>query len=179
MKLYLTRHGETDWNRENRVLGRTDIPLNQTGLQQAETAARYLADRPVSLIYTSPLSRAVMTGRIIAAGQDAKCVCEVRGCLIEQDFGIFEGVDRGNADYQREKRLFFKKYENGESYLDVAARVYPFLDYLATECQNRGDVLIVTHGGICRIITNYFKGMDNEEFATFSMKNCEVREFEL
>lgn len=179
MKLYLARHGETDWNRQNRVLGRTDIPLNQTGLQQAETIAECLAGRTISLIYTSPLSRAVMTGRIIAARQDAKCVCAARDCLIEQDFGVFEGADRGNTHYQREKRLFFKRYENGESYLDVAARVYPFLDHLAAERQTSGDVLIVTHGGICRIITSYFKDMDNEEFAAFTMKNCEVREFEL
>ena len=113
MKLYLTRHGETEWNRQNRVLGRTDIPLNKTGLQQAEATAKYLAGRAINLIYTSPLSRAVMTGRIIAAEQDEKCTCVVRDCLIEQDFGVFEGVDRGDVRYQREKRLFSRNTKMG------------------------------------------------------------------
>ena len=177
MKLYIMRHGETDWNRLNRVLGRTDIPLNDTGIAQARTAAEALADTPLDAIYTSCFSRTIDTAEIIRNLQKRDVPIAPVEALNEHDFGIFEGVDRADETYQREKRNFAKRYPGGESYLDVAARVYPFLDSLRGTGYER--VLLVTHGGICRIIVNRFSQMDDESFARFTMRNCEVREFEL
>ncbi|MCD7838086.1 MAG: histidine phosphatase family protein [Clostridiales bacterium] len=178
MKLYLVRHGETDWNRANKVLGRTDIPLNETGRRQAKQLAERLSGIPLNLIYTSPLSRAVQTGQTIAEKQ-LTCGCRAESRLIEQDFGVFEGVPRDDPSYQAEKRNYFRRYPGGESYFDVVARVYPFLYQMRDTAGEDKKVLIVTHGGICRIITNYFQEMSNEEFASFTMRNCEIREFTL
>ncbi len=179
MKLFLVRHGETDWNVNNQILGRTDIPLNDRGREQAGQLAEKMKQIPLDIIYTSPLSRTLVTGQIVADKQkDCKCVPEE--CLIEQDFGIFEGIDRGDRIYQEAKRKYFCRYPDGESYLDVAGRVYPFLEYLQSKADQYQNVLIVTHGGICRVITSYFQDMTNEEFASFTMKNCEeIREFEI
>ena len=169
------RHGETAWNAENRILGSTDIPLNEKGREQARAAAEKLKDTHFDVIYTSQLSRAKETGLAVAALQSG---CEVfhLECLNENDFGEFEGQDRYSEEYQAEKRKCFKRYPGGESFLDVAARVYPFIKSLIEDpsLQDK-NVLIVSHGGICRVISSYFRDMENEEFITFTMPNCGCR----
>lgn len=174
MELYIMRHGETAWNAENRILGSTDIPLNEKGRAQAIEAAEILADTHIDVIYTSCLSRAMETGLAVAALQkDCKVIHEP--CLNENDFGSFEGQNRNSEVYQNEKRKHFKRYPGGESFLDVAARVYPFVKSLLSDPGLEDKtVLIVSHGGVCRVITSYFRDMENEEFVSFAMPNCGV-----
>ena len=176
MKLIVARHGQTEWNLQNRVLGRTDIPLNEKGKAQAVELAENLAAIHIDHIYVSPLARAAETGKIVAeiCGADLS----VRDALIEHDFGAFEGVDRSDENYKRAKRNFAKRYPGGESYFDVAARVYPFLK----ELKNRDPedtVLIVTHAAACRVICSYFEELNNEELATYTIPNCGFRIYEL
>ena len=172
MKLYMMRHGETVWNAENRILGSTDIPLNEIGRGQARKAAEELAAIDIDVIYTSCLSRAMETGLAVAELQK-NCKVFHEACLNENDFGDFEGQDRLSEEYQNEKRNCFKRYPGGESFLDVAARVYPFVRDLINDPQMQDKtVFIVSHGGICRVISSYFRDMENEEFITFAMKNC-------
>ena len=64
MKIYLIRHGETDWNHELRFQGREDIPLNKAGIGQAEACGAALADAGLQAVYASPLKRAELTGKI-------------------------------------------------------------------------------------------------------------------
>src|SRR5207244_1461401 len=64
-RLYLVRHGETDWNRERRFQGTSDIPLNELGRAQSRALAQRLTDARLDAVYTSPLSRAVETARIV------------------------------------------------------------------------------------------------------------------
>ena len=125
MRLYVTRHGQTQWNALNKVLGRTDVPLDETGLAQAEELARSLAGEPIDLVLTSPLQRTVQTGAAVAnaLGIPAQTADE----LIEMNFGIYEGVQRSDPVYQTAKAQYFARYPEGESFLDIAARVYPFL----------------------------------------------------
>ena len=83
------RHGVTDWNRQGRFQGLTDIPLNDEGVAQAEAAAQRLRDVRFDCVVSSPLMRAMKTAEIIAAASD-KTVAVDAG-LIECDFGSFEG----------------------------------------------------------------------------------------
>jgi probable phosphoglycerate mutase len=83
------RHGVTDWNRQRRFQGRTDISLNDEGIAQAHAAARRLRDMPIDIIVSSPLVRAVKTAEIIAAASSKPV--ELEADLIECDFGSFEG----------------------------------------------------------------------------------------
>ena len=176
MKLLLTRHGETDWNRENRVLGRTDEPLNEKGRAQADELLEALGGISIQAVYSSPLCRSSVIAGMAAV--DHGLTCRIDDRLIEMDFGRLEGCRRDDAVYLSEKSSFFSRYPEGESYFDVAARVYPFLQEL--ERAHRDEtVLVVTHNGICRVIANYFVDMTEDEFLSFSMKNCEVRAFEL
>ena len=174
MTLYVARHGETDWNKSNRVLGRTDAPLNETGLAQARELVRALHGISLRAVYTSPLRRAAEIGRMVA--EDHGLISQTDERLIEMDFGLLEGAQRDDPAYLAEKRKLFARYPGGESYFEAAARVYSFLDELK-RAGGDGTVLVVTHNGICRVAATYFMDMTEEEFMSYSMKNCEVRSF--
>lgn len=176
MKLYLTRHGETMRNAENKVLGRDDIQLNKKGEMQAEELAEKLEKIPIDMIFTSPLSRAKDTANIVAKRKGLIPIEDER--IIEIEFGEFEKVPRDYEPYQRAKREYFKRYPGGESYFDMAYRIYDFIHMLKREYSNK-NVLVVSHGGVCRIIHNYFIDMENEEFVRFAFPNCGLEEFEL
>ena len=166
--IYVVRHGETEWNAMNKVLGRTDMPLNDTGIQQAHEIASALKDLNIEVFLCSPLIRARQTADVISGETGIDYKVDER--LIEQDFGSFEGVYRYDEAYQNAKREYFARYPGGESFFDLAARVFPLIKELEGK-----DALLVTHGGICRVIRSYFEGMGNEEFVQFSQGNCEVR----
>ncbi len=174
-QIMVVRHGETEWNKKDVVLGRTDIPLDEHGEAQAREAGRKLAGMTApEAVYVSPMLRTRQTVRLIceAAGfSDVPVTVEPR--LIEQDFGSFEGAARDDEAYQRAKREFLMRFPGGESYLDVAVRVYPFLDELCRDA-DRDTVLLVTHGGICRMIRSYFIDLENEEFVRFYQPNGTV-----
>lgn len=176
MKLYFARHGETEWNAINRILGRTDIPLNEKGKQQALELAEKAKKLPIDVILASPLSRAQETAQAILDAINVPVQTEPD--LIESDFGIFEGTPRGGVEYQKSKREYFSRFPEGESFMDLAGRIYPLLRRIKEEYAEK-NVLLVAHGGIGRIIENYFHDMSNEEFTSFFMENCEIREYEL
>ena len=90
MKLYVARHGETEWNRLNKVCGRTDSPLTDKGLQQAQLLADGLENCPIDVIIASPLSRAQETARAVAERKHLPIITDER--LIEQDYGMYEGA---------------------------------------------------------------------------------------
>jgi probable phosphoglycerate mutase len=176
MKIYITRHGETMRNAEQRILGRTDDPLSVKGRVQAAELAEKMKDVEIDLIFSSPLSRAKETADTIAAIKNMSVIVDDR--LIETDFGDFEGRPRNLEEYQAAKRDHFKRYPGGESYFDIAYRVYDFLFMLKREYADK-KVLVVAHGGICRIICNYFYDMENEEFVRHAFPNCGLEDFEL
>ena len=89
MKLYLVRHGETDWNKVKKIQGQVDIPLNQFGKHLAEETAEGLHDIPFDLCISSPLSRAYETARIILEGRDVPIITDAR--IEEMAFGEYEG----------------------------------------------------------------------------------------
>lgn len=169
--IYVVRHGETEWNAINKVLGRTDIPLNANGMNQARELARSMNDLKIDVFLCSPLLRTRQTADIISSEIGVQYKIDNR--LIEQEFGEFEGVDRSDPKYQKAKREYFVRYPGGESYFDMAARVFPLLKELAGT-----NALLVTHGGICRIIRSYFEDMGNEEFVQFCQGNCEIRRYD-
>ena len=176
MKLIMVRHGATSWNHENRILGRTDIPLDEVGRRQAEKAALLLADYDIARIYSSPLKRAYETADIIEKYHDCEITVDER--LVEMHFGIFEGLSRDDPEYQKAKRQYFARYPGGgESFQDISARVYAFLNEIREKHRDE-TVAIVTHNGICRVVVTYFGDLTNEEFVTHVMDNCEFRIFE-
>lgn len=154
MKIYLIRHGETDWNVKRLLQGRTDIPLNQKGLDLANITAKGLKDVPFDIIFTSPLQRAKETALAIADGRDVEVVEDAR--LIEISFGGYEGtscdkktagnVPDGLLDFFINPHLY-TPLEDGESVKELCDRAEDFLKWLIAkpEYQN-STVLLSTHG---------------------------------
>ena len=108
MKLIVARYGETLWNVQNKVLGRTDLCLNDIGIKLTEALAEYLNKFKIQIVYASSLKRATQTGKIVAEWNGADLI--VLEELIEQNFGIFEGEDWTDKEYQQVKRLYAMRY---------------------------------------------------------------------
>lgn len=176
MKLYVARHGQTRWNAENKVCGRTDQPLTAVGIAQAEALAEKASGLGIDLILSSPLQRAHTMAQIVADRCGAELQVENR--LIEQNYGIFEGVDRKNPDFLANKRQFAVRYPGGESMMDLAGRVYPLLREIR-EAYPEKTVLLACHGGVCRVIRTFFVPMTNEEYFAYSPENCSLECYEL
>ncbi len=174
MKLYLIRHGETDWNRRRLVLGRTDIPLNEAGRCQAKDAARALQDTRFAAIYASPLSRAFETAQTIAAANRHPCGIQTAECLVEQNYGTYEATDWLAPVFQETRKRYTERMPGGESLLDLIARVHPFLQQLEQQYGPEDNVLVVTHNSICGIIWQYYENKDMQWLSTFVMDNCAV-----
>jgi broad specificity phosphatase PhoE len=146
-ELSLVRHGETDWNRQRRIQGLTDIPLNETGREQARQTGHRLTRRRWDRIYSSPLSRARETAAIIAAEvglPDAETV----DALIERDYGDAEGLNFAEVERRYPDRSAVPGQESRE---DVMARVVPALRTLAAEHAGE-SILVVSHGGAIRAV---------------------------
>ena len=103
--IYITRHGQTDWNVQKKVMGRCDEPLNQNGLKQAEETRKKLIDIDIDLIICSPLKRTKHTAELINVNK-VPIIYDDR--IIERDFGEFEGMETKDFDFQG----YWNYYEN-------------------------------------------------------------------
>lgn len=175
MQLFVARHGQTEWNAQGRVIGRTDIPLTEVGHAQAEGLAERAKQAGIEIIISSPMIRTRQTAEHAANACGLPVAVDPR--LIEQDYGIYEGVDGSDKGFQSNKRMFATRYPGGESMLMIAGRVFPLLEELKEQYPDK-KVLLVTHGGICRVIHSYFVDMTNEEYASFVTENASMTEYE-
>jgi len=147
MNIYLLRHGETDWNRAERLQGHTDILLNEKGRMQMEHAGKVLHDLDIKmdLILSSPLSRARESARIVAdeLGYKRENVLVEQG-LIERCFGLGEGL---TAEERKEK------YPDGilpemESFEEAVGRARLTLGRIVDSYRGMESILLVSHGAI-------------------------------
>ena len=176
MIIYSTRHGKTEWNKLNKVSGITDIELADEGREQAKELSDKLADKGIDLIIASPMKRAYETACILNMVCKAELITDER--LREQNYGIFEGVNRFSDGFLNNKRHFAYKYPGGESMMQLAYRVYGLLEEIKEKYADK-TVLLVSHGGICRVINTYFHDMTNEEYFHYSQDNCSLMEYEI
>jgi probable phosphoglycerate mutase len=176
MKLYVTRHGQTKWNAENKICGITDIDLSDKGIEQAEQVAAKLTDCKIDIIIASPLKRARQTAQIISDTIGCDIIIEDR--LVEHNYGIYEGVTRESLEFKYARQQFPCKYPEGESIFQVVYRIYSLIEEIKTKYQNK-TILLVSHGGVCRVLNTYFNDLSNEEYYDYVMGNCELKEYNL
>ena len=176
MKIYSTRHGQTDYNKHDIILGVTDMALNETGILQAsELAEKVEKLGDVDVIIASPMIRAQMTAKIVAEKCGLEVVTDER--LREWDYGEYEGRTRYAQGFAEGKCEFgVRMGSSGESLLQLAHRVYSVLDDIIRDYHGK-NVLIVSHGGVCRVIETYFNNMTTENFSGWFMDNCQIIEY--
>ncbi len=163
-EIYLVRHGETDWNAAGRIQGHTDIPLNTLGLGQAAQLGSSLAHIDFSAVYSSDLSRAKETARLIIGPRVLPFI--ETPALRERWAGSFEGQSKETLDHWTEK--FFLSQEalsqdyclktswhpEIESQASIFKRALTFLaEQLSTYCEQ--TILAVTHGGVIRAFLDH------------------------
>ncbi|MBE6876335.1 MAG: histidine phosphatase family protein [Ruminococcus sp.] len=173
-KLYVTRHGLTAFNAEERVCGATNLPLTETGLHQAEEMAQNaLAFGDIERIIASPLLRAQQTAQTVS--DVLHLPIETDNRLREWDYGSFEGKSRLTSGFQEAKAEFgVKMPDGGESVFQLVYRTYSLIEELKNTEKN---TLLVCHGGVARVIDSYFYDMTVDRFMHFFMGNCEIKAY--
>jgi broad specificity phosphatase PhoE len=167
-EIWFVRHGETDWNKDRRIQGQTDIELNQTGHAQAQAIATALRTQHSSLdhlaIHVSPLKRPRQTlSHILDAFGPQPVETRVEDRLIELNFGEAEGktwpeLNQLGIDPEADPEGYHGwRPQGGESYADATQRVRAWLDSLT------GPTLAVAHGGISRIVRGVVLGLPVRE----------------
>jgi len=177
MKIYLFRHGETDWNKARRLQGQSDISLNEFGRELAVKTAEALKDVKFDRVFSSPLDRALETAKIISGWESV--ITDDR--LREINFGDCEGgqFDEMKADETHPLHNFFCHpdcYEppmGAESFESVVARGKEFFTEqilpLEDSCEN---VLVIAHGAFNRSLLNTIKGTALKDFWQIGLPNC-------
>jgi probable phosphoglycerate mutase len=161
--IYLLRHGEIEQSEEKRFVGQADLPLNENGLHQACLWQQKLKTGLFEKIYSSDLRRASQTALIIAGHHKGKV--HVLPALREINLGKWEGLSVADAQalfpeewQRREKDLVTFRPPGGESFRDLALRIGPVFDQIVQGLE--GDILIVAHAGVNRVIICQVLGMD-------------------
>ncbi|MDO4377522.1 MAG: histidine phosphatase family protein [Erysipelotrichia bacterium] len=169
MNIYIMRHGQTDWNINHKVQGLTDIPLNSTGIAQAQEAFEKLKNIHFDYVYCSPLTRTKQTAALVTGN---KYPIIVDPLLIERDFGDLEGVDFWVYDMSDFwDRPLDKSFNNEETVMHMLYRAQKFVDKLP----KAENILIVTHGAFYRALRAVLTDVDvtKVNLYDFKLNNCE------
>lgn len=184
LDVYIIRHGETDWNKEKRVQGSTDIPLNEFGERLARVTADGLRNDGIRFdcVYSSPLNRAYKTAQILTEGTGLEIIKDER--ITEFSFGKAEGLTWDDFDtnpsYADVAKVFsdplhYVPENGGETFEQVIARAEDFLEReirpLEGMCKS---VLVSCHGAITRALMLCVKHIPLEQFWKIYEPNCAV-----
>lgn len=175
-RIIITRHGETEWNREGRAQGRTDIPLNENGLEQARRLARRLKDEQIDVIYSSPLSRAIETARAVKEFHPEALIVEDED-LVEISMGMSEGT-RLDGEWKEELLFDAPVRPEGESPKQVMERSVRAIDRIVLENPGK-SVLIVCHAGVKRMLAMHLRDHTWDEIKDVRFGNTSVSIFSL
>jgi phosphoserine phosphatase len=182
--ILLVRHGQTEWNRVEWFRGRADVPLNETGLQQAEaTGCRLAAQWQPTAIYSSPLSRAVKTAETI--GRHINLPVEIHPGLTDIDYGERQGLtsDEARSRWPEVIDLWYNSPQlaqipGGEILQDLRARAMKAVDELASGHAEQTTVL-VGHTVLNRIILLGVLGLGNDRFWHIRQEPCAINVIEV
>lgn len=179
LKVYLIRHGETDWNADGRIQGHSDIALNARGLEQARRlAARIPSEGQFQAIYASPLKRALMTAEMLGAALNLSVTTDNR--LLERSLGQLEGLTMSDikelhpevhrAWHDGGARPHIPGEELREAFLQ---RTHAFLHDLRARHAD-GRVIVVSHGGTINMLFMVSMSLDIERPLPFTIENASI-----
>ena len=182
LNIYLIRHGETAWNADNnRYCGRTDIPLTEKGLKQAEALRQQLRSITWDGVFSSPLQRAYTTAQITSGTTVVK-----DDRLIEADFGLWE--QKTKEEFLAENAKLWHDWMRdpatnraggtGETGAEIVSRVDDFFQSLQQKYQS-GNFLVAAHYGVNRLFLAFKLGMPLSNYRRFFMENATASMFTL
>ena len=186
MKIYLMRHGKTEWNKIGKFQGQVDTPLAKEGILQAQKTAEGMKESPFDCIFSSPLKRAYMTAQIIRGDRDIPLIRDNR--LKEMSFGIYEG--RRLAGFNKPGRVRAMRFRNdpvryrppkhGETFEELIARTSGFIREEILPLEGKMDTILITaHGAAVRSIILALTGRELKDFWNTPFgKNCSTALFE-
>jgi len=177
MKLYLVRHGETDYNIEKKILGNTDLSLNAEGIKQGYYLKELLKNENIDIIISSPFLRSKQTAEIINENFELEIQFDDRIC--ERNYGEFEGISIIDFDFVSFWEYNSKRIGTSETTEKFVNRVFDFLNDLK-ETYNGKKILIVAHGSTNLAISAYFAKTMPTNLMDISSKieSMEVNEYE-
>ena len=183
MKLFLIRHGQTDWNLKGKIQGSCDIELNHTGMKQAEELSNKILEEgyKFSKIYSSLQRRAVKTAEILSLATNLDYI-SIEG-LEEMNLGKWEGLSwtdvKDKYPMEYEQWYINRRYTRtprGESYQDLLERVLAVIHKIINE--NCEDVVIVTHSAVIMSIQCYVTNTPFDEMMKFKTENTSITELD-
>ena len=177
---YLVRHGESEWNREGRIQGHADAPLNELGRRQVDLLSKRMAEESIDAAYSSDLSRAVDTAIGVLEERDVPLTTDLD--LREFSYGSWEGLTLQEVEAQ-DPELFAARFTRGdnafsapggETSADILKRAQRFLDGMAERHSPDEDILVVAHGGSVRALALCLLGLTDESFWKLRTGNASV-----
>jgi len=181
-RVYVIRHGVTDWNAAERWQGFAQVPLNEEGVRQAKLLARYLRSRPITAIYSSDLLRSWDTA--VELGKALGVTPQANADLREHDLGIFQAMTRQEieAKYPHELAALHADYldyviPNGESRRDLQNRVYRAWETIVSEAEGP-DIAIVSHGGSIKMLLLRLFEADHPDLMAVRLPNTSITTIE-
>ncbi len=183
MELYIIRHGETDWNNDKRLQGRSNIELNEYGIELAEITGEALKNVTFDRIFSSPLKRAYHTAEIIKGDRNVPIETDDR--LLEISFGEYEGVKTNElpaefSDFFDAPDKFIPA-KGGETYEELVARTGSFIEEIVVpESEKLDRMLIVAHGALNKaLMLNLNHQPIKEMWSGIFQRNCCVNIYEI
>ena len=172
MKITLVRHGQTEYNKQNRVQGSANIPLNDEGRRQCYKIKPIIREQDYDICFSSPLIRTMETAMILV-GDKVEIIRDNR--LLERGVGELDGHDRSEYDYKKYWDYALNSGDNGvEPIQDVFNRCTDFLNYISEKYSDK-SILVVTHGAVIRCIHHILNDTDlTTNLRTSKMPNCYI-----
>ncbi len=177
-KLYLVRHGETEWNKISRIQGKTDTELSDKGIKQAELLAKRLACEDIDYIYSSSLKRALRTAEIIKSYK--KCGIVKSDKYHEICLGPWEGmtINEIKEKYSEHFRVYSEDPANfnlpgAETFLDLSERTYSAIKEIVS-CHKGSNILVVSHGTAIKAAIIRILGIDLKNYTKFKVDNASI-----
>jgi broad specificity phosphatase PhoE len=171
IKLFLVRHGQTEWNLEGRYQGVTNTKLTKEGIKQGELAAKYLSKVNFAGFYSSPIGRTIETAEIFK--KVLKMDYQIRENLKEMSFGKWEGlvfddiIAKYGADFQKWiKNPFENPPTEGENFNDIIKRGSQEINRILSENEDDSNILLITHGGFIVAMLVYWLKISPERWSS-------------
>lgn len=187
-QLVIIRHGQSQWNLENRFTGWVDVPLSAQGIEEAKAAGEKLKAYTFNEAYTSDLQRAQHTLQYILEGIGQTHIPVTRNvALNERMYGDLQGLDKADtaAKYGAEQvHIWRRSYDiappGGESLKDTADRVIPYLEAeILPKLRAGKNIIIAAHGNSLRALVMYLEGMTPEQILAFEIPTATPRVYDL